>query len=152
MSPGGIAFSDAGIVRAPRFQLIDPLKHFDQNMWDQDDDLAGSMHPIEYYDPALAWQQAQRADAPVNATLILNRLRAMRLALNDLPRQARRLARWRARRDVLLAANGPYRPMRMSPFRPGPPPGYRRKDIHQVDAVLKDVHYFAQQAGLPDTS
>ena len=37
-------------------------------------------------------------------------------------------------------------------FRPGPPPGYRRKDLHQVDAVLKDVHYFAQEACKPDTT
>ena len=86
------------------------------------------------------------AAQPINATLLFNRLRAMRHALNDLPRQARRLARWKARRDEILSSKAPYKPTRISPFRPGPPPGYRRKDIHPVDSILKDVHYFAVEA------
>ncbi len=151
--PAGLAsFATSNPSSTPRFQLIDPLKQFDPDLWDQNIDPASLMREVHPFDAALAHHQATLAAKPVNATLLFNRLRAMRLALNDLPRQARRLARWYARRDLLLAAKRPYRPMRMSPFRPGYPPGYRRKGIHQVDAVLKDVHYFAQQAGLPDTS
>jgi hypothetical protein len=149
---GAFSFSNAGLVRAPRFQLIDPLKQFSPDLWDQTDDHAGSMHAMAVFNPALAYQQAQSMVAPVNAALLFNRLRAMRLALNDLPRQARRLARWQARQNLAFKANTPYRPMRMSPFRPGPPPGYRRKDAHQVYAVLKEVRYFALQGGLPDRS
>ncbi len=150
--PAGLAsFADTGITRAPVFQLIDPLKHFDQEAWENELN-AGSMHEVQPFNASLAHHQATLAAKPVNATLLFNRLRAMRHALNDLPRQARRLARWRAQRDLLLAAKGPYHPMRMSPFRPGPPPGYRRRDIHQVDAVLKDVHYFAIEAFRADTS
>ncbi len=151
--PAGLAsFASENPSRTPSFQLIDPLKHFDPDLWDQNIDPASLMHEVLPFDPALAHHQAQLAAKPVNATLLFNRLRAMRHALNDLPRQARRLARWYAQRDLLLAAKGPYRPMRMSPFRPGPPPGYRRKDLHQVDAVLKDVHYFAIEAFRADTS
>ncbi len=143
--PAGVtSFAETGIIRAPVFQLIDPLKDFSLDVFDNDpQSSSGFTAP---FDTALAYQQAQRAALPVNAALLFNRLRAMRLALNDLPRQARRLARWQARQDLALKANTPYRPMRMSPFRPGPPPGYRRKDIHQVDAVLKDVHYFAVES------
>ena len=149
--PAGVtSFAETGITRAPLFQLIDPLKDFPLDAFDNNPEPSfGLAIP---FDPALAYQQAQAAAAPVNATLLFNRLRAMRLALNDLPRQARRLARWQARQNLAFKANTPYRPIRMSPFRPGLPPGYRRKDIHQVDSVLKDVHYFAQQARLPDTS
>ncbi len=151
--PAGLAsFAASNASHTPSFQLIDPLKQFDPDLWDQNIDPASMMHEVLSFDPALAHHQAQLAAKPVNATLLFNRLRAMRHALNDLPRQARRLARWRAQRDLLLAAKGLYRPMRMSPFRPGPPPGYRRKDIHQVDAVLKDVHYFAIEAFRADTS
>ncbi len=150
---GLASFSGAGLKRAPAFPLIDPLKQFRSDVWNQDFDPASHIQPAEVFNPALAYQRALSAEAPVDATLIFNRLRAMRLALNDLPRQARRLARWQARQNLALAVKAPFRPMRLSPFRPGPPPGYRRKDLHQVDAVLKDVHYFAQEAcKTPNTS
>jgi hypothetical protein len=152
ISAGAFSISSAGLTRVPRFALLDPLKQFDPDMWNQDVDPAATMYLVEADDPAVAYRQAQRAALPVNAALLFNRLRAMRLALNDLPRQARRLARWRARRDMVLKSGAPFRPTRMSPFRPGPPPGYRRKELHQVDAVLKDVHYFAVEACNPDTS
>ncbi len=130
----------------PSFQLIDPLKHFDQDAWENELNAAGAMHEVLSFNAAEAHYQATLAATPINATLLFNRLRAMRHALNDLPRQARRLARWRARRDEILSSKAPYKPTRISPFRPGPPPGYRRKDIHPVDAILKDVHYFAVEA------
>ena len=151
--PAGLAsFAGPSMSRAPRFPLIDPLKQFSPGLWDQTESLVSPMLPIDACNLELAYQQAQSAEAPVNATQLFNRLRAMRLALNDLPRQARRLVRWQIRRDQALAVKGPFRPTRLSPFRPGPPPGYRRKDLHQVDAVLKDVHYFAQEACKPDTT
>ncbi len=143
--PAGVtSFAVNTITRSPVFQLIDPLKDFPLDAFDNDPQPSSSV--MVAFNAALAYQQAQSAALPVNAALLFNRLRAMRQALNDLPRQSRRLARWRAQRDLALAGKGPFKPTRMSPFRPGPPPGYRRKDIHQVDAVLKDVHYFAIEA------
>jgi hypothetical protein len=61
-----------------------------------------------------------------------------------LPRQARRLARWRARRasDV--------RPCQ--PLRRGRPPGHRRRPSRDIDLVLRECHALAQDALQPDTS
>ncbi len=149
--PAGLASFATG-SHTPSFQLIDPLKHFDEDAWENELN-AGSMHEVQPLDASRAHHhQATLAATPVNATLLFNRLRAMRHALNDLPRQARRLARWRARRDEILSSKAPYKPTRISPFRPGPPPGYRRKEIHPVDSILKDVHYFAVEAFGSDTS
>ncbi len=39
-------------------------------------------------------------DGLVNAERLSRRLQALKLALDDLPRQARRLARWRVRRET----------------------------------------------------
>ncbi|MFZ2098990.1 MAG: hypothetical protein WAU86_00320, partial [Oricola sp.] len=55
--------------------------------------------------------------------------------------QARRLARWRARRDL-----GLLRAPRFSPMRPGWPPGRRKRPIHEIDEILKDLHSLAVYA------
>jgi hypothetical protein len=92
------------------------------------------------------------ADAPpppdglVNSERLSRRLQALKLALDDLPRQARRLARWRARRENMPS------PKFTSPLRPGRPPGYRRKPVHEVDEVLIECHGLACYAMEPDTS
>ncbi len=105
---------------------------------------------------------------PVDATRLAMRLQAIARALDDLPRQAMRFARWRARLD---AATGDIRhafgeqdishhdaaalsaslqpawlPRRLSPLRPGRPPGGQRKPTHEVHAVLADLQHFAQLA------
>ena len=67
------------------------------------------------------------------------------VALDDLPRQARRLARWRQRREAAPS------PKFISPLRPGHPPGYRRKPIHEVDEVLTECDGLAWEAMKPDT-
>jgi len=85
-------------------------------------------------------------DGLVNAARLSRRLQALKLALEDLPRQARRLARWRVRRE-----NAPS-PKFRSPLRPGPPPGHRRKPVHLVDEVLAECHWLAFDAMKPDTS
>ncbi len=145
--PAGLAsFASRTGSHTPSFQLIEPLKHFDQDAWENELNAAGAMHEVLPFNAAEAYHQATLSAQPINATLLFNRLRAMRHALNDLPRQARRLARWKARRDEILSSKAPCKPTRISPFRPGPPPGYRRKDIHPVDSILKDVHYFAVEA------
>jgi hypothetical protein len=82
----------------------------------------------------------------VNAVPLTRRLAALKLAFEDLPRQARRFARWRARREAMPS------PKFRSPLRPGPPPGRRRKPTHLVDEVLTDCHGLAFDALKPDTS
>ncbi len=85
-------------------------------------------------------------DGLVNAERLTRRLQALKLALEDLPRQARRLVRWRVRRENMPS------PKFRSPLRPGPPPGHRRKPVHEVDEVLAECHWLAWDAMKPDTS
>ena len=83
---------------------------------------------------------------PWNSEPLTRRLQALKLALEDLPRQARRLARWRVRRENMPS------PKFKSPIRPGPPPGRRRKPVHPIDKVLTECHWLAFEATRPDTS
>jgi len=85
-------------------------------------------------------------DGLVDARRLASRLVAVRLALENLPRQARRLVRWRARREK--AAHLRFR----SPLRPGRPPGHRARPVHRIDHVLADCHGLACYALAPDTS
>ncbi|MGB9143757.1 MAG: hypothetical protein WCB71_16340, partial [Aestuariivirga sp.] len=85
-------------------------------------------------------------DGLVNGQRIARRLQALKLALDDLPRQAKRLARWQQRRRA--APDLKF----LSPLRPGRPPGYRKKPIHEVDEVLTECDDLACEALKPDTS
>jgi hypothetical protein len=96
--------------------------------------------------PAPAAAPVPPSDGLVNAVPLTRRLAALKLALEDLPRQARRMARWRARREAMPS------PKFRSPLRPGPPPGRRRKPTHLVDEVLIECHGLAWDALKPDTS
>jgi hypothetical protein len=86
------------------------------------------------------------SDGLVDAARLTRRLQAVASALNDLPRQAKRLARWRLKREAMPS------PKFTSPLRPGYPPGYRRKPVHEVDEVLIECHGLAYDAMRPDTS
>jgi hypothetical protein len=76
-------------------------------------------------------------DGLVTAARLSRRLNALKSALEDLPRQARRMARWRVRREAAKA------PKFTSPLRPGPPPGHRKKPTHEIDDVLANCHWLA---------
>jgi hypothetical protein len=86
------------------------------------------------------------ADGLVNGARLIRRLEALEVALADLPRQARRLVRWRMRQETAPD------PSFTSPLRPGYPPGHRRKSIHDVDDLLSECHGLACYAMMPDTS
>jgi hypothetical protein len=85
-------------------------------------------------------------DKLVSATRLSRRLAAIKAALEDLPRQAIRLARWQARRAVMPSPKFTY------PMRPGLPPGYRRKPKHDVDHVLIECHGLARDVERENTS
>jgi hypothetical protein len=89
-------------------------------------------------------------DGLVDAARITRRLHALKSALADIPRQARRLARWRLRR-----LSKPHL-RKMDVMRYGKAPGYRKKKRHEIDTILDDCHYFACEAmktpRKPDTS
>jgi len=137
------------------FQLFDPRKNFAELR--QHRRTTRNPPRIHFFgsDPRVAalWPAPQPVADPapppdglVNAARLSRRLQALKVALEDLPRQARRLARWRLRRETAPS------PKFKSPLRPGHPPGYRRKPIHEVDEVLIECHGLAWDAMKPDTS
>jgi hypothetical protein len=89
----------------------------------------------------------------MDAARITRRLQALTSALDDLPRQAKRLARWRLRRL------GASHLRTMDVMRYGKAPGYRKKKRHEIDDILDDCHAFAceiikesNRRDRPDTS
>ena len=138
-----------GIGRARAFKLFDPLKTFDpEDFWDNDQVTYESGYGLTA--SASHSHDTSLDHTPINATQIGARLNALMRALDDLPRQARRLARWQAKRDAALKA---HRPARMSPMRPGLPPGWRERRIHEIDTVLRECHGLANDLlNAPDTS
>jgi hypothetical protein len=136
------------------FQLFDPRKNFLKRRRRAFARIAPRIY-VFASDPRVGarWPALEPAADPapppdglVNAGRLTRRLEALKLALEDLPRQARRLARWRVRREKAKA------PKFRSPLRPGHPPGYRRKPVHAVDDVLAECHWLAFDAMRPDTS
>jgi hypothetical protein len=75
-------------------------------------------------------------------------------ALANIPHQAKRLARWRARQEQKQASTSTAPPTSkpLSPLREGLPPGYRKRWQHEVDDILAECHDLACLALAPDTS
>jgi hypothetical protein len=94
--------------------------------------------------PAAATPIEEKADdGTVNAAPLIRRLLAIADALQDIPRQALRLAYWQAR------PKEERRPERWSPLRPGRPPGFRQRSKHELDEILKECHWLARD-GVPE--
>ena len=139
------------------FQLFDPRKDFPELrqhrvkyakhppriLFFGDDSRVDSLWPAP---PPVAAPAPPPSDGLVNAERLSRRLQALKLALEDLPRQAKRMARWRLRREAAKA------PKFKSPLRPGPPPGHRKRQIHPIDEILADCHWLAWDAMKTDTS
>jgi hypothetical protein len=140
----GPARADAG--RVPAFALHDRLKNFSPRVRRLRPGFVPRIRTFfgEMPDSPAAPAPADR-NAPVAARPLRLRLRALEAALADLPAQARRLARRRAR----LAAAGRFI---RSPLRPGRPPGWRASEERDIDRVLTDCHALAYAALRPDTS
>ena len=154
--PVGQIIGKGGGSRCPSFRLFDPRKSFAELR----------QHRVKYtknpprihffgHDPTVAalWPAPRPVVEPppppdglVTAARLARRLQALKLALDDLPRQAKRLVRLRARREKVPSLRF------KSPLRPGRPPGHRRKATHEVDEVLAECHGLACWAMEPDTS
>jgi hypothetical protein len=118
------------------FKLFDPLKSFDpESIWDAEPVWESN---AKSYDSAFHYTSTE--DSPLNATHLGQRLNALIRALDNLPAQARRLIRWQIRRDAKLKA---HKPTRLSPIRPGLPPGWRERRLHEIDDVLRECHGLA---------
>jgi hypothetical protein len=143
--PAGLARSGQG--GGPlAFQLFDSRKRFDRKPPRTGPRLVPRIH-FWPYDTLVARPQPKAPPEPgIDAKRLCRRLAALKLALSDLPRQARRLARWRLKREKM--ANPKFR----DPLRPGRPPGHRKNPIHAVDEVLAECHWLAWEATRLDTS
>jgi len=121
--------------RVPAFALFDPFKPFPEP-WLTPEEIAA------FDDPQVSWfTPASPPNEPVDARALGRRIRALADALMDLDGQALRLARWRARR-----AAGSGRPKRLSPFRPGLPPGWTKRPKTEIERVLKECNFLGLEA------
>ena len=115
----------------PTFNLIDPLKLFGREAPDMDWFGFG--------------ENSDTPDkTPIPAVSLGLRILALKHALENLPKQARRLARWYEQRDLAYAQNLAHR---YSPMRPGPAPASQKRKIHEIDEVLLECHLLAIYAG-----
>jgi hypothetical protein len=148
----GAAAGRSGRDRCPAFPLFDRSKRFGRgyvivapggvprirSLWGQQPAAPPTPAPVS------STNARPVPDTPAEVGRLDQRLRALEAALADLPRQARRLARWRARR---AAGAKPC-----APLRPGTPPGFRQRPVRDVDIVLRDCHALACDALGSDTS
>jgi len=139
---------------SPSFPLFDPLKRVKFARAMKVRRIEPRIRFIDYDPRVVTLFPAPRPvvepppppDGRVNATRLHRRLQALKSALEDLPRQAKRLVRLQQRRK----ASPDFKPT--TPLRSGHPPGYRRKPIHEVDDVLVKCDWLAWEAMKPDTS
>ncbi|WP_163269782.1 hypothetical protein [Chelativorans alearense] len=142
--------------RSVSLPLFDPLPHTPTQ-----DRRHGPAHAVPrilfpgVIEPSALPRPPSRDD-PVSAARLGQRLAALAAALDDLPGQAMRFARWKARRDLGLVR-------RTAPLRGGRPPGgrlsrfdpfaHRPRNIREVDEILAHAHSLAVDAlARPDTS
>jgi hypothetical protein len=158
--PKGRIIGKGGASRPPSFQLFDPHKSFIRIRRPRKVARIEPRIRVLSYDPRIPilWRTPVPHPPPepakpvddglIDATRLSRRLHALKLALDDIPRQAKRLVRWQARRsrpDI-------YPPKFSVPLRPGRPPGYRAKRSHDIDDILNECHDLALIAQKPDTS
>ena len=149
---------------APAFPLSDPRKRF---AWAKPKTVPGFGPRIStpgVVEPVFLSVAAPSPDDLIPAARLARRLCALKAALDDLPRQALRLARRQARMvRPTFSARGRIWPegpdegasngggaFPRSPLRPGRPPGHRHRGRDLVDEVLAECHGLAVLAA--DTS
>ena len=139
--------------RAPAFRLIDPRKAFD--LFPDRPKYArgpgpritvfGSDDPVFDRSDLYAYQERLNRvpSEDVNAARLCARMNALVRALEDLPKQAQRMValqdRMKRRRERTGKPN-------LHPLRPGLPPGFRRRQKHEVDEVLAECHQLVRMA------
>jgi len=138
---GGIPRGDK--TRAPLFPLFDSRKEFAELSKRplRSHQKRGPGPRISSFDDS-RWSAYQEEvlspDDEMNAAALRGRLHALNDALQDIPKQAKRMVRAEARRR--LARPGPRR---VGPLRGGYPPGHRKRHIHEVDGILYECHALA---------
>jgi hypothetical protein len=147
--------SGKGRASPPPFRLSDPQKRASSPRRRISVRVEPRIHFFDV-DPRIcalpAWRPKPKPlpDGCVDPKRLCRRLEALKLALADIPRQARRLARWRARQEAKQPPTPTPQPV--SPLREGPPPGTRKRPAHEIDDILIECHDLALYALTPDTS
>jgi hypothetical protein len=153
----GISLPPGGGIRAkpprPGFRLFDPLPRWNRRVPQAAVpriSVPGFTAPF-----VIAARRAPSPHDPIDAARLAQRLEALGSVLEDLPRHAKRFARWRAAKAGAQQGGRPARFRRIWPLRPGRPPGPRsrrsRRPADAVHTVLDDLHGLAVWA-LNDTS
>jgi len=128
-----------GKQRPPLFPLIDPRKTFDSKPR-RPKGSGPRLSVIGWIDPVFEEEVELSAGDELNAAGLCRRLEALRLALMDLDKQAKRLRRIEAKRK-----QAPPGPGCVPPIRPGFPPGWRKRQTHDVDEILAECHRLVQR-------
>jgi hypothetical protein len=148
--PEGRKIGKGGGSRPPSFQVFDPPKRLKPIRVMKFTQMVPRIHVYPYDSlgpaPRPVVEPPPPPDGLVNSTRLHRKLQALKSALDDLPRQAKRLFRLQERRKA-----SPW-PKSTMPLRTGRPPGYRRKPIHEVDEILVACDWLAWEAMKPDTS
>ena len=151
-APAGFVRRGQGQERLS-FQLFDPRQRFfrrqQQGKTRPQPRISffrdGDVHKISW-GHELPPKHDKTGDGLENAATLLRRLKTLQAALDDLPRQAKRLVRALARRR-----KSPRLKLKM-PMRPGRAPGWRVKPRLDIDHVLHQCDWLAREALPPDTS
>jgi hypothetical protein len=156
LRPDFAALRNAGLnapaaLCIPAFPLLDPLKRFHYKQPRRYSKSFPRICVVGYTEPTpIPEKPVISPEDPVDASGLCRRLLSSRRALANLPREARRLARWNARTRLRL---GQGRRGRVSALRIGRPPGRRKRSTHLVDDILKECHALALDAlDPPNTS
>ncbi|MDQ6435212.1 hypothetical protein RB623_14235 [Mesorhizobium sp. LHD-90] len=163
--------------RTTNLSLLDPLKHpFRVRRRYVPAHAVPRISGLDSSSPYRPLPPRPSPDDAVDASRLGQRLEALAAALDDLPGQAQRFARWKARHEAALARDRQARAAavaqgrqaairfrRLSPLRRGRPPGGRLsrydptathpRNIREVDEILAHAHALAVYAlECPDTS
>jgi hypothetical protein len=123
-------------TKIPAFTLIDPLKTFGEET--PGFEVLGTSYHQSLHD-----HSTPPTTSHICALTLSRRLLALKHALDTLPKQAKRLARWYAVRDAALKQMQPHR---LSPMRPGTPVGLPKSKRSEVQEVLLECHLLAVYA------
>ncbi|MEO0994345.1 MAG: hypothetical protein AAFX62_11100 [Pseudomonadota bacterium] len=151
----GLAASDPGLRREARKTLLpltDTLPGFPGPCTPQRRIPDAEVPRVRLMEAGAAWtpphSKGRDADRPVPAARTFARLVALQTLLDDPAPAARRMARWLARSAAMGALPPEHRrPARISPLRPGRPPGDRQRGGDWLFASgLSEVHRICAMA------
>ena len=148
LMPSGFMRGEPRGPRSPALPLLDPLRPVRRPRRAVQTGIPRISLPGVTAPSPITVRRPPAPHDPLDATRLALRLHALSAALDDLPRQARRFARWRAARSA-------RRTSRVWPLRPGRPPGQRPANgrTHELHEILNDLHGLAFDVlEHPDTS